>query len=212
MNRHPDFVIPYPPSLISPLDLAGGELAALESAESNLLLIHSGADSLISAVELFQFARANGLNNGVIRQWGFIAARDGAMSLNNVAMGMRYCRKVVGSINGLRDLIDHDTLKEAEKHFRTNLPNIEKLRHSVAHQEYYSNPDKKTDLDQQSSISSLNLAPRSEIANSIVGDRFVATWDGELIGYSLSIETVRIVHQSALRFFSGFSRLYAASR
>lgn len=200
--RHPDLVVPLPPFLMHP-GTTPEEAPVLRSVADYLMLLHRGVDQLVSAISLFEFCRANDEVRW-FSQWVFIAGRDGAMSINNMAMGLHYARRLIGSVASSRPHVDFAALKEAENLFREKFPNAEKMRHAVAHQEFYSNPNRDTRLAQVYDDGNMRLGALNNAAGNISDDAYTTSWQGEMLKYHLNATTALDAVTVCKRFFSGF--------
>ncbi|KQM60055.1 hypothetical protein ASE65_10135 [Sphingomonas sp. Leaf16] len=187
--------------------LAEDEQSTARSIVDYFLLAQSSARALAAAFVLIEFVRRNDSFQPISHDWTFTAARDGALQIYNVGQSIRYVRKIAGTLSSARHLIDFDLLKKAEGMFRESFPNAEKMRHSVAHQEFYANPDKDTTSRGGYSSIQLNFGVEFNLVNGIEGDDYVASWQGEVIRYSLAAQTLATIKDCVETMFAAFANL-----
>jgi hypothetical protein len=206
VERHPDLVTPDVPWFLTK-EYGEKEFALLRSVEGYLRLLKSGAEDLISAICLFESCQRQAKEGELFLAWMSVAARDGALSINNMAMGLHYTRKLVGAIEPIRAEIDFGKLAEAEKFFREKFPNAERIRHVVAHQEFYSNPDVNTELDEPFNNGVISAVATNTISRVIIDDTYLSSWQGEPVQYSLNRETALDAVTTCELFFDGFAKI-----
>ena len=204
MKINTRFEVPYPPRIP---DETGdeGERAALRSIEDNLNSIKSQCDNLVAEVALYEFCHAN--PQGHIRGWMFLAGRDGAMSLRNFKAALSTLRSLVGRCASIRNSVDVVGLKEAESAFSSAFPRAEKLRHSVAHPESYSNP--RINMTTSEPIPNwLTFAPGTvTIQGSIINRDYIFTINELTVGWEISDNSAMTLVDITTSVFRAFAIL-----
>jgi hypothetical protein len=137
--------------------------------------------------------------------WG---ARYGAMALRNFREALGTVRGLIGQCPTFLPDVDTKALRAVEKDFDDTFPRIEKLRHSVAHPEFYSDPDKKMTADGGVTVAGVGFGVEygdmTRVAGDLVFGTYVATINGIAVKYAVSADTVRLVSAFAARAFEAF--------
>ena len=175
MHLNPQFVAPFPPHFWSKASTPE-ETALIRSLTDNLSGLRSYCENLVCDVALMGFCDGNPENH--LREWRFLAGRDGAMALRNFKEALLSIRGLVGRCPSISDLVDTKLLREAEARFNSKFPRAEKLRHSVAHPEFYSNPNIKMSTDEPIEKPRAQLGAGVTVQGSILGRTFIATING----------------------------------
>ncbi len=101
----------------------------------------SYGDDFRSALALFDHcqseiakAKSTGVRPSVpLMEWQFIAARDGAMSVFHFGKIFEAVNSCLGRCPTLLGMVNRPILKSARKLLRETFPNVETVRHAVAH-------------------------------------------------------------------------------
>lgn len=123
------------------------------------------------------------------------------MSIRNFGEALAKVRSLVGRVKSWLPLIDTQALKFAETAFNDKFPFAHKLRHSVAHPELYNDPTKKMGIDGDMEELGINVSNVRDmtIKGLISGNTFASTFEGILVRYDLTEDTIctilRIIHQ-----------------
>lgn len=101
-------------------------------------LMNHQLDGFNAALELFDYAlaktkTAKRRRMDMFRQWLFIAARDGAITVYNFQIALGAVIETVNTSQFLFDKVDKAALKAARKHFESAFPVARDMRHSVGH-------------------------------------------------------------------------------
>lgn len=177
-----------------------------QSIYSNLASISSEATSIAAAVALFGVCQDRG-GRDLFGDWMRLAARDGAMSIRNFGEALASVRSLIGRVKVWLPLIDTKALKAVETHFNEVFPFAHKLRHSVAHPEFYNDPTKKMgisgDLDELGVKAENvgNLTIKAMISDST----YASTFEGVLVRYDLTTTTIDAVSDLTHRTFNAFA-------
>jgi hypothetical protein len=156
------------------------------SLESNIFSLQRHGEAFVAAVALFGFCQMQGGRN-LFSDWAFLAARDGAMSIRNYLVDLNAARGLIGRIPTWTAQIDAIQLRKLERLFRKQFPFAEKMRHSVAHPEFYNDPTKKMGVEGTGEFGGISMIDCSEIVvqSYIYNNSFHATFEGAAITYSL---------------------------
>jgi hypothetical protein len=204
MHLSPELTPPYPPAL-SPSQLSDTERSLGEAITSNLSTIRSKNMSVGAAVALYELARSNSLK-GLYFDWALMAGRDGALSLYDYGQALAKVRSLIGRVSSWFHRIDRNRLKQAEKEFDAAFPFSAQLRHSVAHPELYNNPEKRMGIGIQSDMDNADSEDGLMTINgSIINHSFSATFEGTLVQYALTSDTVRSLTQITQSAFEAFN-------
>lgn len=177
----------------------------------------SSVNNLIGYVEdfgavcrLYEFCKSSRYTdreNSDYLKWSLVAGRDGAMSMYHFWMilsgtNFRDCPT-------LRNFIDFCKLKDARKKFKQAFPDIEKVRHAVAHRAEIRQTLKKTTKNSFSgSISmpgiNINNVKNFSISDSFIDNKFHCTINGKIITYELSINTLNKLTEITCDYYVGF--------
>lgn len=208
MQPQEDLAVPRPPTLAS-LFIGNDRNFSrlLRSVDGYLSLLHRGAQDVVSAICLFDYCKLHTQGGDLYSRWHFTAARDGAMALHNMALGLRYLRTLSGTLERFRHQIDFDRLKEAQLFFQDRFPNVEKLRHAIAHQEHYSNPNKPTMVNEGYEDRNVSFPKSTVISQLLSDDAFISSFDGDTVQYSLNYQTARDVVDTCKTAFSAYDRI-----
>ncbi len=126
-------------------------------------------------------------------RWPAIPIRDGALSIYHFGMSMGGIRGKLKQCPTLHSLVDIDKLREADRVFRAAFPRIELLRHAISHA-----AEEIPKILKQGHPSGLVLI------NSVVGNKFEITKDGNRIGYEISMKNVEKLNDVKEIFYSAF--------
>lgn len=179
------------------------------SIQSHLHALGLASQNLTAAISLYQACRPRMQAGELYGQWVSLAGRSGAMDIRNYGLSIAKVRSLIGQIPLWLKEVDIQALKGAEKDFRNFFPNADKLRHSVAHPELYSDGTK----DMSGRVESpLIHAPNGEPGTLVFNgcffeDTFTSTFEGTAVSYDLTHETVIKVVDITSRAFLAFAKL-----
>jgi hypothetical protein len=209
MQLHKNFVPPSPPIIdISGLSQEQREIA--RSVEDNLRDLSTSAKSVAAAVALFQFCRKQPVSpDSLFQEWLFLAARDGAMSIRNFGVAISTVRSLVGRVPIWLGGVDTKGLKIAERTFNQAFPFAHKLRHSVAHPEFHSELKKKMGIDGSYEGLGYKIENSSNISIQLglYNNTFHSTFEGQLVQYDLTEQTISVLIDVTKECFHAFSKL-----
>jgi hypothetical protein len=207
MKIDPRFQSPYPPSLaIGSLPIEERDIGW--SISLNLSSLSREAKNIAAAIVLFGVCRENGAKD-LFGDWMRLAARDGAISIYSFGKALAQVRSLIGRVKSWHPIIDAEKLKSAESAFKKSFPFAEKMRHSVAHPEFYNNPDKKMGIN--GDFEGLGIKAEG-VENLVLQEMienftFAATFEGVLVKYDLTAETLNSVIGITEQAFDAFSAL-----
>jgi hypothetical protein len=193
MDLKPEFRVPIAP-IIPVFDLPRDVKPAAQSLVDNLRDVHSNAESITAAIALYEVSNQQQERGWLFRQWMFLAGEAGAMEIRNYGKALAAVRKLVGQVPQWLGRVDAQALKESEADFKTYFPNADKLRHSVAHPEFYSDPSKNMyGPPPPGMVNSEGGGHQIMMQGSIYNNQFTATFEGVTVSYPLTSETSRNV-------------------
>ncbi len=194
--------IPYPPRIITEL------LPEPEREEALVLsdVLHRIRDYVTkfeSAVSLFEFASMNARDNETIRQWGFIAARDGALMLFHFSKALQSLSGITRQIPSLP--ADNAILKTASKEFKEQFPGANAIRDYVAHAAEMSSSAKKVKrasvhgpgdigaFDGMLTLVKAGSAAKVRLGDVLMGNNYVITNGGHEHSYEISRDSLMLL-------------------
>jgi hypothetical protein len=214
MEFLPESLPPHAPSL--PFrGLSEQEERAARALEDNLADMERAAIDLAGAVSLYEFSTQHDQRpelraSRLLSSWSFMGARYGAMALRNFREALGTVRSLIGQCPSFLPDVDTKALRAVEKEFDDAFPRVEKLRHSVAHPEFYSDPDKKMNADGGETVGgvgggfAIEYGGITRVGGDIVFGTYVATIDGIAVKYPVNADTVRLVSALTARAFEAF--------
>ncbi len=204
MQLNPEFETPSPPHIRS--RRGSEDEVPVDSLTANLSSMENQCRSVVADVALFEFCIRE--PDAHLREWPFLAGRDGAMSLRNYKEAMSTVRGLLGRCPSISDDVDAKMLKEAERTFDLHFPRAEKLRHSVAHPEHYSNPKIKMSTDEAISKPGAQIPPGSIIQGALIGRTFVCTINGLTVEWEISYRSALALVDITRSAFAAFAKFY----
>ncbi len=136
-----------------------------------------------------------------------MGARAGALGLRNFGQALAKLRKLPGMVKSWQGMSDFGELREIEADFQRQFPTADKLRHSIAHPEFYADPAKLMSAAAPIEQYGVHLGPGSIIQGSIFNNTFIATFEGETLQYSLSADTSLAMRRYTDRIYDVFGPL-----
>lgn len=136
------------------------------------------------------------IRNTAVSGWLAIAAEGAVLSARNYWKALEALDGLPGSIPGWRDRWNPDAFKAAKGEFETRFPLVDRMRHSIAHREYYSNPDKKMIPD-----GAPERAPRK------LEDSFSAYFGGTPAECEVSENAAAFIVENVAKVFAAFEGL-----
>ena len=205
-----------------PPNLSVGRLPEEEIDASWLLKVSisdlaSHHDNLYAALLLFNFCVANrgnisdtnpSLGEYTIK-WQMMGARDGALSIYHFGTTMGVIKAALHKCPTIASWVDSDKLRTETKRFESFFPNIELMRHAIAHQaELMKNVDSFSAHaftgPYETPEIKLSNAESVMVSNNLFDRKFVTTIRGQIISYELSQETCDRLRSVKIGFFEGF--------
>lgn len=198
----PDF-----PPRIFPNRLPEPERNTAHLINSALLSLQGYVDDFRSAVRLYDFCRvqeatkqltgASNLPKQFLKElprWPFLAGRDGAMTIYHFSIALEGLQTNIAKCPTLTPYVERPLLKSANKLLRKYFPDLEQIRHSVAHTaDKMKTPEKHAEHSFSGSYSGLGIAIKKStqvtIINSFQDRLFTNTWEGKVLSYELSQDT-----------------------
>lgn len=205
VTRASEIQIPPVPTLAQS-GKGGADWKKFRSILSYLELVNQGANQFVSAISLFEFAENNKGEDQVQSSWRVVAAQAGAISLNDMYIGVKLTCQALCQIPKSINIADPEILLGAQRYFADHFPNAEKIRHVIAHQEFYNNirnsaGEQKRYMDEQ-----MYFSATASLESSIAGSRWISTWEGETVGYNITKEAAQNAYTTCIILYSAFSR------
>jgi hypothetical protein len=174
--------------------------------------------SFRAAVALFDFSRAQVIRaiksqeerktiSKDIREWQFIAARDGAMSIYHIGKVLKEIYPLLNKCPTILARTDRHSLRITRKKFLSFFPNFENIRHSSAHAaEYAADTTGKHAITGPISHSIIQAGSGAKItiAGALNDREFVSTFDGKIQSYEISDLTLAKLTKIKQEFYSAF--------
>ena len=139
MARPSPVAIMNPPMLISS-GLPEDEGHATWTISIWLIELHAYVDSFEAALYIYddysariRRAYQNDKDPDIPPRTVFVAARDAAMTIYHLTTAMRQIKATLTYCPTLKEHVDHDMLKLAQKRLAALAPGIENLRHAISH-------------------------------------------------------------------------------
>lgn len=204
VTRASEIQIPPVPTLAQSGN-SGAEWKELRAIISYLGLVSQGANQFVSAISLFEFAKNNKDKDQFQSNWRVIAAREGAISLNDMYIGIKLICQALCHVPKSNNIADPEILLKAQRYFAEHFPNVEKIRHVIVHQEFYnnirsSNGQHKRYMDEQ-----MYFSANASLESLITGSRWISAWEGETVGYNITNESAQNAYKTCALLYSAFS-------
>jgi hypothetical protein len=210
MQLQPELRTPYAPRIRAEGSLSPDQMEFRDLIQNSLDEMSRHCRHLISAIALFDFCRSQPTLENFSSDWSFVAARDGAMSLRNFAHSIFQVRGAIGKIPNWLERVDVGKLKKAHQKFEVEFPFAHKLRHAVAHPEFYADPKKEMGTRDAINIKGIMVAEGGgsiTINQGLFNNKFTCTFEGEIIEYELSLETCKIMLEICQESFECFNKV-----
>jgi hypothetical protein len=192
----------------------------------NLRLLKTHVDALGAALSLFDYcdkqrricretlaaaprdeiARAT---RRTMFSWQLVAARDGAMTIYHFATAMDGIDQTVATCPTLLALMNRPMRKAANQYFRQYFPSYIDIRDAVVHTaEKTKTPEKPAEHAHKAAYesSAMRILEGSTlvITNTLEGRRFTNTWEGRVLAFELSQETVNQLDNVKAQMWTAF--------
>ena len=207
MKMLPALARPDAPQLLQIAGLDAMQLESFKFIQANLAAMARQFGFLTAAISLFEFCATIKTEDRMSSDWQFVAARDGAMSIRNFAYAIANVRRAIGQIPNWVTLVDVSLLKQAHVDFEAAFPFSHKLRHSVAHPEFYADPKKDMAVTDAVNIGGIFVTEKGgniTINQGLFNNTFASTFEGDVVQYELSFETCIKILDICNRSFAAF--------
>jgi hypothetical protein len=178
--------------------------------QHNLIDLKRWADDFSASLALYDLSarqpRAELGQTDLGMLWCLIAARNGGLALRNFAQCLSAARGVAGKVTFWAGKIDLQALKAVNVEFHKRFPDIDKLRHAVAHPEFYGNP-KKDMTGAYAELPGLVTAGGVQMQDVLVYRTYAATINGMTVSYQLSIGNALFVVELTRRAFAAVGQI-----
>lgn len=172
-----------------------------------------------AAVELFDFAIRETLNDDnqevskTIREWPFMAGRDGAMTIYHFGMVLRALNDQLPNCPTAFRNVPRPKLGEANYLYKTAFPAMEQIRNAVGHEAELSlttNQIAQHALDGPHKSVFLSAPHVTGFLTGNLDNRFYSvTFNGKLLRYEVSVSTRDILNKIATLMAEAISEAFA---
>jgi hypothetical protein len=128
--------------------------------------------------------------------WARIGGQAAVLSARNYWKALEALDGLPGSIPQWREAVDFGAFKEAKNAFGERFPEVDRARHSIAHPEFYPNPD-------------MAMRPEGWQPPSLE-DRYEGWWayfDGVLVRCEVTEAGARFMAENAAKVFAAFEAI-----
>jgi hypothetical protein len=181
-----------------------GSVAA--SFGNNLSRLRSATKTFVASVSLLYFCKGQPRNTPLLTEWSFIAARSGGMALRNWIQLLDAARSLAGRIPAWMPHIDVRAMKKASNTFDKQFPNIDKLRHAIAHPEFYANPEKDMVSKEPLEIRGASIGGGGRMSDMLINYTFVSSIEGIAAKYDATTENALFLIDLTKRVFSAIKQ------
>ena len=162
-------------------------------------------------LELFEQSRQRSREDWRAREWIFLAARDGAMTLFHFGEFIDEGIRLDGCPT-LAQRIDPKPMREARSKFSKTFPHTRIIRHSIAHDGENKTPKRYFDENNfvnETNITKIKIDPNAKIAisDSLFDNRYVITYDKSTFSYVLDENSLTLLHSIAKIYMSSFDNI-----
>jgi hypothetical protein len=191
------------------------EKRAADTLGTALVIMQQHANDFASDVELFDnlavilvpFSNATKETQRQALEWSMVAARDGSMNIYHFGKSIISAEKSLALCASLVQRVDKSRLGKANKLFRQHFPQHERIRHTVGHMaEFMADPakSKKHEIKGGWSDDTSTVGPHTSFVTSLAGRNFITTYEGSLVSYKISKDTLDRLIEVKREFYSGF--------
>lgn len=182
-------------------------LALLDFCEMNDAHYRQEEDKLRK--EMMEAGKFPRMERSLWSDWVFVAARSGALAARNFGQSLAAVEELVGAVRTWAPKVDLPAIKEAGKQFRAEFPGVDKVRHSIAHPEYYPNPKKKMGVSGRVDHPAFQgeFGGTVVIRESLFNRQLVATFAGEVVTCDITAEKAKVIRECCSLCFDAFGQL-----
>lgn len=188
--------MPRVPLLWPSTDIPSDEIAALKDLYAHLTGLHYSVEAWEASLLLYVTAKKPPptISRNVARRWQFVACNECILELFHLRSRMEKIQSVkLRRCPGIRQHVDMGRLKEARKKLDEYFPDIEPLRHAIAHK------------GQNEAHSEIH-APDGQFA--LFGfrdlDRFSAPYEGKLRYLAMTQESLQRITGVVVEYLGAF--------
>lgn len=173
----------------------------------NISKMAKWTDDFTASVALLDHAYAL-KDNWISNRWSFIAARNGGLALRNFSEHLAAARGLVGKIPAWLPVLDVTALKEVATDFAERFPRIEKLRHAVAHPEFYANPSKDMKGGGSTADGKIAIAETISVQDALIHRTYATSINGISVSYDLTVENSAFLLGSLNKSYLAVQRVF----
>jgi len=143
--------------------------------------------------------------------WPLIAARDAGMTIHHFYVAFDGIRQTMATSQPIASLCDKELMKSADSLFKMKFRNFIDLRDSIAHvSDKMKNAKKVSEHAFTGSLESRivrgdNLS-RLTISNVLDGRKFTNTWEGKIVSYEISAESLAHLNFVKQKVWDAFAK------
>lgn len=139
--------------------------------------------------------------------WCNIACRDGAMTLYHFGKTLHNIRAALGECKTVNSMVEPAPLRHATKQFEGAFPDFEAMRHAIAHaNELWKNVAKylQNAIRGGYTKGNISISGGSALTSMLNNRHFAMTFEGRLVSYEMSEETLNKMVEIQNEYYSGF--------
>jgi len=148
----------------------------------------------------------------LIGQWQWIAARDGGMTIYHLGSVMDAIRASFKECETFRAKLGHDCFRGATKKLKNEFPLYIKVRHAISHSgEIHSSPGSREINSVSGAVDIPGFIKQDEganctvIAKGLVGRNYYNSFEGQVISYEISSDSLQKLTAIRNLFVAGFN-------
>lgn len=210
-----EFRLPsLPPSLI-PTSLPEGEKQGARLVQSGLMTLERYVKDFAAALALFDFA----CGKDAPHEWALVAARDGGMTIYHFYDAFAGIRKTARTCPTFVPLVDWSQFKEVERLYRARFRDYVDMRDSISHAgdkmatpELYAEHSFTGTVNTPMVKSGGNVLTHFTMTNCLEGRRFTNTWEGKIVSYEISQQSLAYLDEAKERVWASFVPVASALR
>ena len=194
--------MPRAPLLWPSISTPAEEIEPIKDLYATLTGLEYSVEAWEAALLLYKTAKQHppSISRSVASRWRFVACNECILELYHLRARLEKTRSIkLRLCPSLRPLLDTSMLRSASKRLDEYFPDIEALRHAIAHKgENEAHPEVHAP-DRQFALSGLREP-----------DRFSTPYEGQLRYLDITDQSLQRINEVVAEFFSGFARGAAA--
>jgi hypothetical protein len=145
--------------------------------------------------------------NLVWPKWGTIAARSAVLAARNFGQSLQATSSVAKYFEKFRTKEQLQVYAECRRSFDEIFPNVDKVRHSIAHPEYYPKTITNTETGKNFSSNGLIIegCSRVQLQDVMIEGAFHCTFDGEYLSCPINTDAAILLVEITKTLFNSMS-------